>query len=191
MARAFLAIAATVALLLALAAPASAGVPSLKQPEWMELSPQQREILAPLSVEWDQFAFYRRKKWLGVARRYPSLSPHEQQRLQRRMQAWVKLTPEQRERAREQYKNLKKAPPGQRLAIKQKWQEYEELPEAEKERLKQASRRRPQTRTATVKRPAPVVVAPVTPVEAPPALAVPVVPAPAAPAGGPQVRPSP
>ncbi len=194
MARAFLASAATVALLLALAVPARAGVPSLKQPEWMGLSPQQRETLVPLSVDWDQLAAYRRMKWLGVARRYPSLSPTEQQRLQQRMRAWVRLTPEQRELARERFKTLEKTPPALRQTIKQKWQEYEGLPEAEKERLKRAARRNPQTRPAAVRRPAPVVVAPLTPVEAPPALAspaIPVQPAAAAPARPAQVPPSP
>jgi len=203
MARAFLASAATVALLLALAAPASAGVPSLKQPEWMELSAQQREILAPLSIEWDQFASYRRKKWLGVARRYPSLSPTEQRRLQRRMQAWVKLTPEQREQARARFKTLEKAPPEQRQTIKQKWQEYEELPEAEKERLKQqGGRRKPQPKTVVGKHPPPAVVAAPTPIQpalplpasAVPAQTTPTLAAPAVPAqptstSGPQVRP--
>src|SRR5487761_2336497 len=101
MARASLAIAAAViALVLALllvvsrssSAPVSAPVtltssaravvPRLKQPSWAELSPQQRTILAPLALEWDKLASYRRKKWLGVARQYPSLSPAGQQRLQ-------------------------------------------------------------------------------------------------------------
>ena len=151
MARTFLTITATIALLVALINPSSAAVPSLKQPKWGELSPQQREILAPLSLEWDKLESFRRKKWLGITRRYPSLSPEEQQRMQRRMQAWVKLTPEERTQAREQFKNLKQAPPELQQAIKQKWQEYEELPEAEKERLKQSTKRKPQPKTAAGK----------------------------------------
>ena len=160
MARAFLAIAAAVALLVALTVPADAAVPSLKQPKWAELSPQQREILAPLALEWDKLESYRRKKWLGISRRYSALSPEEQLRMQHRMQAWVKLPPEERAQVREQFKNLKQAPPEMRQTIKQKWQEYEGLPEAEKERLKQSAKRKPQPKTAAGK-PTPAVPAPV------------------------------
>lgn len=176
MARAFLSIAAAVALLVALTCPVGAAVPSLKQPKWVELSPQQREILAPLSLEWDKLETFRRKKWLGIARRYPSLSPPEQQRMQRRMQAWVKLSPEERTQVREQFKNLKQAPPELRQAIKQKWQEYEELPEAEKERLKQSTKRKPQPKTAAGK-PTPPAALPAPPPAPPPITVAPAAPA--------------
>ncbi len=153
MARASLTIVALVALVFALTLPAGAVVvvPPLKQPKWAELSPQQREVLAPLSVEWDKLESFRKKKWLGIAQRYPTLSPKEQQRMQHRMKAWVKLTPAERQRAREQYKSLQKTPPEQRQAIKQKWDEYKELPDAEKERLKQSTKRKPQPKTAAGK----------------------------------------
>lgn len=168
MARASLTIVAVIALALALTVPAGAVVPPLKQPKWSELSPQQREILAPLSVEWDKLESFRKKKWLGITQRYPSLSPKEQQRVQRRMQAWVKLTPEERKQAREQYKNLQKTPPAQRQTIKQKWQEYEGLPDAEKERLKESAKRKPQPKSAAGKiSPSAKVVAPAVPAPVP------------------------
>ena len=148
MARVSISIVAAVALLLAFTAPAGAVTPLLKQPKWVELSLQQREVLAPLAGEWDKLESYRRKKWLEIAQRYPSLSPDEQTRLQRRMQAWVKLTPEQRKQAREQYKTLQKVPPEQREAIKQKWQEYKELPPDEQERLKQRAKNKQPVATA-------------------------------------------
>lgn len=125
------------ALLVALPEPASAIVPPMSQPTWAELSAQQREILMPLSGEWDQLESFRRKKWLGIAQRYPTMTPDEQQRVQRRMKDWVKLTPAERQQARERYKSLQKAPPEQREAVKQKWQTYKELPDTEKERLRQ------------------------------------------------------
>ena len=178
MARTSLASAAGIALFLALAAPAAAAivVPPLKQPTWTELTPQQREILAPLSGEWDKLEFYRRKKWLGIAQRYPAMSAEEQVRLQRRMQAWTKLTPEERKRARESYKSLKKAPPEQREVIKQKWQEYKQLPDDEKERLKEAAKRKTTPKSGAGKA-APAAVAQPNP--APPAPAVPATVAPA------------
>ncbi|MFA6313718.1 MAG: DUF3106 domain-containing protein [Sterolibacterium sp.] len=156
MARPLLAIVSAVSLVLVLALalvnPADAAIiPPLKQPKWVELSPQQREVLAPLSGEWDKLESYRRKKWLGIAQRYPTLSVEEQQRLQRRMKAWISLSPEDRKRAREQYKTLQKAPPEQRQTVKQRWQEYESLPDAEKQRLQQDAKQKPQPKSGAGK----------------------------------------
>ena len=125
----------TVALGLLVFQPAHAVVPPIKQPSWVELSADQREVLAPLAGEWDQFEYSRRKKWLGIAERYPAMKSEEQARVQRRMLEWVKLSPEERKLAREKYKKLQKAPPERKETVKQKWQEYKDLPEEEKQRL--------------------------------------------------------
>lgn len=144
--------AVTLALALALANPANAvNIPPLKQPKWAELTPQQREALAPLSGKWDKLESYRRKKWLGIAQRYPAMSAEEQQRVQRRMKDWANLSPEERKRAREQYKSLQKVPPEQRQVVKQKWQEYKDLPDEEKERLKRNAAHKPQPKSGTGK----------------------------------------
>ncbi|MFA7279063.1 MAG: DUF3106 domain-containing protein [Sterolibacterium sp.] len=172
------------ALALALAPPASAAVPPLpplKQPTWTELSPQQREILAPLSGEWDKLESYRRKKWVGIAQRYPAMSAEEQQRLQLRMKTWASLSPEERTRAREQYKALQKVPAEQRQTVNQKWQEYKNLPDAEKERLKKlAATRKTQPKSgasrvmpAPVQAPTPASAAPAEPAVAPAPAVVP------------------
>ena len=147
-----IAFAVSLVLTLALFNPASAAIiPPLKQPKWAELTPQQREILAPLSTEWDKLESYRRKKWLGIVQRYPTMKVEEQQRLQRRMKAWANLSPEERKRAREQYKTLQKAPPEQRQTIKQRWQEYESLPDAERQRLQQNAKQKPQPKSGVSK----------------------------------------
>lgn len=122
---------------------AHAAVPHLPPQSWKTLTPEQQQILHPLADEWDKMESFRRKKWLGVADRYPNLSPEEQARVQRRMKTWAALTPEERRIAREQYKNLKKAPPEKRETVKQKWEAYKELSDAEKLRLKQHIWRRP------------------------------------------------
>lgn len=114
----------------------------LTQPSWTELSPEQKRILAPLVADWDKMEAFRRKKWLGIAQRYPTLSPEEQARMQRRMTDWAKLTPEERKRARDKYKSLQKASPERKEAVIQKWQEYKELPESEKARLKAEATRK-------------------------------------------------
>jgi len=132
--------------------PVSAAIiPPLKQPKWAELSPQQREILAPLSGEWDKLESFRRKKWLGIVQRYPALSADEQQRIQRRMKAWADLTPEERKRAREQFKTLQKVPAEQRQTVKQRWQEYQSLPDSEKQRLQQNSKQKSQPKSGSSK----------------------------------------
>ena len=43
--------------------------------------------------EWNQLDAQRKQKWLGIAKRYPTLSPTEQQRVQEQMHAWAQLTP--------------------------------------------------------------------------------------------------
>lgn len=136
-----------------LAAPAGHAVvlPPLSQPSWAQLDTEQKRVLAPLSAEWDTMNGFQRKKWLGIVKRYPSLSAEEQTRMQRRMTDWAKLTPDERKRAREKYKALQKDAPEQKEAVKQKWQEYKELPEAEKTRLKAEATRKPTPRPAPSK----------------------------------------
>lgn len=138
-----------------LASPASHAVtahsPPLPQPAWAQLNAEQKRVLAPLAGEWDKMEGFSRKKWLGIAQRYPSLSPDEQARIQRRMTDWAKLTPEERKRAREKYQSLQKAPPEKKEAVKLKWEQYNELPESEKNRLKAEAARKPTPRPAPSK----------------------------------------
>jgi len=130
-------------LALCLTASAHAVVPELRQPAWVDLSQEQKQILAPLSRDWDKMEAYRKKKWLGIAKRYPTMAPTEQARVQSQMKEWASLTPEQRKQAREQYKHMQKAPPEKKEAIKQKWEEYQNLSEEEKRRLAEKAASKP------------------------------------------------
>ena len=76
-----------------LAAPAHAGVPTLDQPNWSALTAEQQNVLAPLANDWNAMEVFRRKKWLGIAQRYPMMSPTEQVSVQRNMKGWARLTP--------------------------------------------------------------------------------------------------
>ena len=96
------------------------------KPAWTELTSAQQQVLAPLQPEWEQLDTLRRKKWVSIADRYPTMKQAEQQRLQKRMQEWAQLTPDERRVARENYKTLKKLPPKQRNEVRQKWQEYQQ-----------------------------------------------------------------
>ena len=95
------------------------------RPAWAELTSGQQEVLAPLKPEWDRLDRDRRMKWVGIAKRYPTMKPEQQTRVQRRMEAWVRLTPEQRRQARENYKNIAKVPPERRGDLRQQWAEYQ------------------------------------------------------------------
>lgn len=87
----------------------------------------------------------RKKKWLGVAQRFSSMTPDEKARIQLRMKEWAKLSPEERKAARDSFTSIQKAPQEHRDSmketIKQQWQQYLELPESEKERLRNESTR--------------------------------------------------
>ena len=104
------------------------------KPAWAELTAEQQQTLAPLKADWDVLEPERRRKWLGIAKRYPTMKPEEQARVQRRMQAWAKLTPEQRRQARENYKRMAKSGQ-QRGKLRENWAEYQSLPPQEREQL--------------------------------------------------------
>ena len=166
-------LALTLALGLLLGADARASVPTA-QPGWAELTPQQRQVLRPLASDWGKMDSPRRKKWLSIAERYPSMRPEEQERLQRRMKGWSNLSPEQRALARKKFMEMKKAPPEKREAIRQKLEEYEQLPSDEKQRLQRKTPKKPALRHNALKsRPLPIrpglsvtkpLTAPVTPI---------------------------
>jgi hypothetical protein len=104
---------------------------------WSTLTAEQKSILAPLQQEWDKLDPERRKHWIGLAARYPSLPPERQQRIQQRMSEWVSLTPEQRAQAIERYKRMKQLPPEKLDQLHQRWREYQELPEEQRQKLRE------------------------------------------------------
>jgi hypothetical protein len=106
-----------------------------KRPAWAELTAEQQMVLAPLKADWESLAPERRRKWIGIAKRYPKMKPEAQERVQRRMQAWASLSPEQRDQARERYKRMSKAPRNKPGDLRQQWAEYLALPPHERERL--------------------------------------------------------
>jgi hypothetical protein len=125
--------------------PAKKKAAAVVRPAWIELSPEQRQILAPLQEDWENFERERRLKWIGIAKRYPKMKPEEQARVQRRMQAWAKLTPEQRRQARESYKNLAKDK-DKHGNLREQWAEYQALPPEERLTLMPAPAEKKQRR---------------------------------------------
>jgi hypothetical protein len=115
--------------------PAASGPVVARSSNWADLSPNDRQVLAPLAPEWDKLDTPRKQKWLGIAQRYPTMAPDQQQRIQEQMGAWARLTPDERRAARAQFKTLKQLPPEQRQEVRQKWQEYQQLPPEKKQEL--------------------------------------------------------
>ena len=100
---------------------------------WAQLTADQQMVLAPLKADWESLEPERRRKWIGIANRYPKMKVEEQERVQRRMQAWAKLSPEQRRQARENYKRIVKTPPERRNKLREAWAEYQALPPQERQ----------------------------------------------------------
>jgi hypothetical protein len=106
------------------------------RPAWAELTAEQQQVLAPLKADWDSLEPERRQKWIAIAKRYPRMKSVEQERVQRRMQAWARLSPEQRRQARENYKYLAKAKrPAPNKDLRQAWAEYQALSPYERQSL--------------------------------------------------------
>ena len=111
-------------------------------PSWQSLSPPQRSALAPLQGEWATIDASRKAKWLGIAARFPKMSPDEQRRMQTRMAEWSQLSPQERARARLTFQEAKQLPQQER---QDQWQAYQALPESQRKALA--------TRAGTTKKP--------------------------------------
>ncbi len=105
---------------------------TLTNPDWQQLTPEQKIILAPLSEDWNSFEPTSKEKWLQIAARYKTMKPEEQQRMQSQMRDWAKLTPEQRRAARENYRKVGNLSKEKKQA---RWEAYQQLPPEKKQAL--------------------------------------------------------
>lgn len=111
-----------------------------RMPAWYQLKPAEQAILSPLAEDWDSFEPERRRKWLDLAARYPSMTVQEQSRMRARMAYWGSLSPKERIEARERYRRLQTMPPDQRETLRRQWEAYESLSPEERKRLQEAGR---------------------------------------------------
>jgi hypothetical protein len=102
------------------------------RPLWAELTPAQRQALAPLEPDWNKLDGNHKTKWLAVGNKYATMNPEQQKRLQENIRDWAKLTPEQHRIARESFARVKKLNPEQKTA---QWEQYQQLPEEQKQKL--------------------------------------------------------
>jgi hypothetical protein len=108
-------------------------------PAWSQLPAEQQQILAPIRDEWESFDPVRKRKWIGIAQRYPKLSADEQTRLQRRMQDWAALSPDARRAARERYRDFEQLPADERQALIEMWEQYNQSREEAEAAAKEAA----------------------------------------------------
>jgi hypothetical protein len=107
-------------------------------PAWKDLTSAQRTALKPLEREWASIDAERKRKWLEIAGRFPSMNPPERARLQERMTEWVRLSPEARRTARLNFREAKDVSPQERRSS---WEAYQALSDEERQRLAQQAAR--------------------------------------------------
>lgn len=103
-------------------------------PKWAELNAEQKLILQPLQNLWPTLEENRKRKWLAIAKNFPTLSSQAQATAQERMREWAALTPAQRYQARLHFAQAQQWSTDEKLA---KWEAYQALNEEEKNKLSQ------------------------------------------------------
>jgi hypothetical protein len=101
-------------------------------PNWAELSPAHRKVLAPLAGDWNGLDARSKERWMDVAGRYPKMAPEEQQRANQRMGEWSRMTVAERVQARTNFQETRAVSKEER---EERWKAYQALPEEKKREL--------------------------------------------------------
>ena len=101
-------------------------------PKWAELNADQQASLSPLQHLWSGLEENRKRKWLAIAKTFPTLSPQAQATAQERMKEWAALSPAQRSQARLNFAQSQQLSTDEKKA---KWEAYQALNEEEKQKL--------------------------------------------------------
>lgn len=144
--------AATPAAVQATAAPAQA-TPTTQPPApvsqaWQQLTPKQKQALAPLGAQWGALTAQQQNKWLAISHNFTQLSVADQVTMHARMTDWVALSPQQRNLARLNFNTLQSVPKEDKKA---KWEAYQALSAEEKRLLSAGSARPPKSAAPTAK----------------------------------------
>lgn len=106
-------------------------------PVWSQLTPSQRQALAPLASSWDTgMSEAQKRKWLEISKNFTGMTPQSQAMLNSRMNEWVALSPQQRAQARLNFGKTqelaKELTPEEKKA---RWEAYQALSAEEKQKL--------------------------------------------------------
>lgn len=92
---------------------------------WVQLTDQQRLVLAPLKGEWDTLRPWQREKMLDIAHQYPKMDVQKQQRVQKQLVKWSRMTPYERENARKRYQQFQSLSPEKKEVLRKQWKEHQ------------------------------------------------------------------
>ena len=67
---------------------------------------EERMILEQLAKYWDRMDPVKKQKWIGITKRYPNMTPLEQQRIQKDILSLDSLTPKQKKEAQKIYQQI-------------------------------------------------------------------------------------
>jgi hypothetical protein len=109
--------------------------PTIASTPWSRLSPEQRELLAPLQADWNTLPPRKQAHMLDKSRQWLALPPPEQEKIRDRIARWHQMTPEQRKLARDNMRKFHQLPEAQRDQLHQAYQHFQQLPPAQRERL--------------------------------------------------------
>ncbi|HQY08989.1 MAG: DUF3106 domain-containing protein [Burkholderiales bacterium] len=123
-----------------LSPPVNANPPG-QGPTWAELTPAQRLSLQPLQGQWQTIDPLRKKKWLEIAGRFPTLPKEQQIRLQARMTEWAGMSTAERNAARVRYEKTRRLVGGDSQSL---WEAYLALPEEQRKALADKASQRAQ-----------------------------------------------
>jgi hypothetical protein len=109
----------------------SAALPATSS-AWRQLTPMQRQALAPLGAQWGALTAQQQAKWLTISKNFTQLPVAGQITMHSRMSDWVDLSPQQRNLARLNFNQMQNLPKEDKKA---KWEAYQALPEEQKRLL--------------------------------------------------------
>ncbi len=104
--------------------PARPSLLPLAQPLWSDLSPKQREVLAPFERQWNALPSTSKRAWVKLADRVPKMRAADREKALKRIREWALLTPEQRRLARNNYRLAKTL---DREEISADWEQYSQM----------------------------------------------------------------
>jgi len=108
-------------------------VPTLStSSSWGQLTPTQRQALAPLGAQWSALTTQQQAKWINLSKNFNKLTVEAQITMHSRMADWVDLSPQQRNLARLNFNQFQNLPSEDKKA---KWEAYQALPKEEKRLL--------------------------------------------------------
>ena len=105
------------------------------QHPWNSLSPEQRNMLAPLQSTWDQMPQRRQARMLDRAKHWETLDPDQRAAIRRHIEHWQQMTPEERKNARANMRKFHQLSPAQRKQLHATFERFQQLPPAQRDKL--------------------------------------------------------